>query len=695
MSVVPPAHGLRLNPHPGCDDLCSKEFWADADADDVSAALARAPAAMSYRGHVLRLAVSAGAKAGGVEALLRAGAPPNAREETGDRRYVLQVAVLLGTEESSSAWWWRRRGDDDSEICRAREHEARRSPGIVSALLAAGADPGTRDASGRTAIDLARRHGNDEALALLLARSDPPATCGRLCTAEFWQRAGPERVRAALTQAGTARGRSSRGDTPLHLALETGVGAELVTVLLEAGADPNARNARDDTPLHVAAVTAGSAAAIPILLEHGAMLEVANARDRTPLYVATVHATTLDAMRALLEAGADPDIRSGELNRMTPRELAARQPEGPEATLLMLDRGDRADVGSAAGLQPLLHHAAVGHPETVAMLLDRGADVHRRSAFGRTAILSAAAAGNLATARVLLARGADPHWSKYDGSAVLSGEGERPLHVAVHFPEVVELLLEHGADPDGRMYFTGETPLHLAAASCEAESLALLLARGADPNARDGHGDTPLSRAVRRVADSGKVEWETWRKSCATNTSWESPEQCRAAVRLDFERRYERREECEENVSALVRHGARTDIPGYGGPPLLEQARRLAIAAAQEIASAYERLGPFDHDDGEVPPEDAAGSEAVREVRLAAEQGAAEAQYALGRMYARGHGAVPQDEVEALRWLGLAAGQGLEPARRELERVKQAMPKPRVKCGFPRLRSKAPGTGAE
>ena len=215
----------------------------------------------------------------------------------------------------------------------------------------------------------------------------------------------------------------------------------------------------------------------------------------------------------------------------------------------------------------------------------------------------------VATARRLLLRAADPNWSKYDGPAVLSGEGERPLHVAVHFPEVVKLLLEHGADPDGRMPFTGTTPLHLAAGSCEAASLALLLARGPDPNARDEHGDTPLTHAVRRVANAGTVEWETWRKICEANTSWEDPERCIAVNHREYVRKYEPREECEEIVSTLMRHGARTDIPGYGGYPPLEQAWLLGLE-----------------------------DEALRWFHLAAEQGHVGAQASLGHMYTEASG---------------------------------------------------------
>ena len=49
--------------------------------------------------------------------------------------------------------------------------------------------------------------------------------------------------------------------------------------------------------------------------------------------------------------------------------------------------------------------------------------------------------------------------------------------------------------------------------------------------------------------------------------------------------------------------------------------------------------------------------EAVRWFRRAAEQGYADAQYALGSMYSTGRG-VAQSEEEAARWVRLAAEQG-------------------------------------
>ena len=52
------------------------------------------------------------------------------------------------------------------------------------------------------------------------------------------------------------------------------------------------------------------------------------------------------------------------------------------------------------------------------------------------------------------------------------------------------------------------------------------------------------------------------------------------------------------------------------------------------------------------------GLSPLEDVRPCAEQGDAEAQYRLGRMYAIGSGSLPEDFVESVRWYRLAAEQG-------------------------------------
>ena len=61
----------------------------------------------------------------------------------------------------------------------------------------------------------------------------------------------------------------------------------------------------------------------------------------------------------------------------------------------------------------------------------------------------------------------------------------------------------------------------------------------------------------------------------------------------------------------------------------------------------------------------AAEQEPIEEIHTKAEQGDAEAQHSLGRMYANGEG-VPQNGAEAVRWFRLAAEQGNSDAQNGL-----------------------------
>jgi ankyrin repeat protein len=96
----------------------------------------------------------------------------------------------------------------------------------------------------------------------------------------------------------------------------------------------------------------------------------------------------------------------------------------------------------------------------------------------------------------------------------LADTGETALHAALCktdrlvYDRVMVVLLSHGANPNvvtkpgvetgGFMRdcrTKGETPLHRAAAFGEVETIRLLIDAGAAVDAKDAHGDTPLSWA--------------------------------------------------------------------------------------------------------------------------------------------------------------------------------------------------------
>jgi len=101
----------------------------------------------------------------------------------------------------------------------------------------------------------------------------------------------------------------------------------------------------------------------------------------------------------------------------------------------------------------------------------------------------AIARGNLEEIERALNASASPNVRSPDG-------GKTALHVAVEKDnkEVVEFLLDHGADPNAKDEW-GRTPLQIAAYN-SAETTGLLLANGADPDVVDQRDSSPLHAAA-------------------------------------------------------------------------------------------------------------------------------------------------------------------------------------------------------
>lgn len=137
-----------------------------------------------------------------------------------------------------------------------------------------------------------------------------------------------------------------------------------------------------------------------------------------------------------------------------------------------------------------LHCALLAKSErTLRLLLAVGAEQD---------IFTAAALGDLPLVRKLV-----------DKEAGLVGQlvsGQTPLHLAAArgHRELVEFLIDHGAEVGGRPYSHPRTPLHCAAEQGHKDVVELLVARGADVNAGRGQwigtalAPTPLHRAARQ-----------------------------------------------------------------------------------------------------------------------------------------------------------------------------------------------------
>lgn len=138
--------------------------------------------------------------------------------------------------------------------------------------------------------------------------------------------------------------------------------------------------------------------------------------------------------------------------------------------------------------------------EMVHLLLDAGAALNTTGLAGMTALHVAVRADSAEAVTALLERGADPKGRSRDGMDAVAHAADSGA------VRVIELFADLGLDLDAPSGVTsgghghprdfGSTPLGLAVRAGQVEAVELLLQRGADVNGRSSSGTTPLLQAV-------------------------------------------------------------------------------------------------------------------------------------------------------------------------------------------------------
>ncbi|UJR79012.1 ankyrin repeat domain-containing protein [Sandaracinus amylolyticus] len=219
-----------------------------------------------------------------------------------------------------------------------------------------------------------------------------------------------------------------------------------------------------ESALHVCAAV-GAEKCAAWLLDQGSPVDARDALDRTPLHVAAEQGQ-LGMAKLLVARGAALEATS---QGRTPLDLTgeSREEEAALVAAFLRRAGARESLSSAV---------SSGKEKQVQKILEAG---------GRDW-------GAAATAALCIAVGAASihsvgrHWPRVREKA----EPRYQLNL-----RIVQLLLAHGADPNGPLPPGALPPLSEAAQGKGTELAELLLARGADPTRRDAVGRLPYEQA--------------------------------------------------------------------------------------------------------------------------------------------------------------------------------------------------------
>jgi len=166
--------------------------------------------------------------------------------------------------------------------------------------------------------------------------------------------------------------------------------------------------------------------------------------------------------------------------------LAAAARDGDRDTVgSLLEQGVDVDAPGPQGT-PALHWSAYRDDlEMVRILIGRGADVTKENRYGLVPSYLAAVNGNAALLRLFLEAGADPNWRDPAGETLLMAVAR------VGSPDAASVLIEAGAVVDARQEELDQTALMVAVRERHPEVVEVLLGHGADPNLPTRVGPEP------------------------------------------------------------------------------------------------------------------------------------------------------------------------------------------------------------
>ncbi|KAF4969079.1 hypothetical protein FZEAL_10300 [Fusarium zealandicum] len=267
------------------------------------------------------------------------------------------------------------------------------------------------------------------------------------------------------------------GKTALYMAADRGH-EDIVELLVSHGADPNKPDF--ETPLHIAADW-GNYSMVQTILSGRSFprIDAKGERADTALGIAA-GAGMVDILSTLINHGADPNLRSGRRTSNMPLQLAATE-RRERAMVELLRQGADPYPGLSEETSPFHTACESGFIDAIETFLDVANSVNELVNFEwgwyGTPLLQAALGGQPEVVQLLLDKGADPNYrlqSKIN-------HGKTVIHAAAEGGNVkaLEAILKAVEDPDLEVRdFKLRTPLFYACVEGREEMVEYLLEKG-------------------------------------------------------------------------------------------------------------------------------------------------------------------------------------------------------------------------
>jgi len=205
-------------------------------------------------------------------------------------------------------------------------------------------------------------------------------------------------------------------------------------------------------------------------IDGGANINTSDGHGYTPLHYAVENSQT-DIVQLLISKNADINARNN--SGQNPLDMAIDQNHKDILNLL---------VANGAGPSSIFAAAQIGDLASVKAFLEEGINVNAKGARSRTALHVAASKGHREVVELLLDHGAD-----VNAGAGYNNETVAEFAIWGNHSEIVELLVSNGADI---------SPLHLAVSMGDEAKARSLIESGADVNKRTPNGTAPIHIAA-------------------------------------------------------------------------------------------------------------------------------------------------------------------------------------------------------